>query len=65
MGRWSEAVTSYNAALRLESRLASSLYGRGLAKTKLGNVADGKIDISAADKIEPKIASHFARYGVK
>jgi tetratricopeptide (TPR) repeat protein len=65
MDRWSEAITSYNAALRIEPRLASALYGRGVAKMKQGSVADGKADISAADKIESKIASQFARYGVK
>jgi len=45
--------------------LASSLYGRGLAKLKKGDTADGDADISAAKAIEAKIVEEFARYGVQ
>ena len=54
-----------STALRLDPRLASSLYGRGLAKLKKGDTADGDADISAAKAIEAKIVEEFARYGVQ
>jgi tetratricopeptide (TPR) repeat protein len=65
MGQWDSAIADYSSALRLDPRLASSLYGRGLAKLKKGGTADGDADISAAKAIEAKIVEEFARYGVQ
>jgi hypothetical protein len=45
--------------------LASSLYGRGLAKLKKGDTAGGNADIAAAEAIEANIVEDFARYGVQ
>jgi TPR repeat len=36
MGQWDWAIDDYKAALRINPMLASSLYGRGLAKLKKG-----------------------------
>jgi len=44
--------------------LASSLYGRGLAKLKKSNATAGGADITAAKAIEANIVGDFARYGV-
>ncbi len=57
--------TDFSAALKLNSRLASALYGRGLAKQKKGDTAGGQVDMAAANLIQSDIAEEFAGYGVK
>ena len=49
----------------LDPKLASSLYGRGLAKLKKGDTTGGNTDIGAAKKIQSNIGETFARYGVQ
>jgi hypothetical protein len=47
------------------SKHASSLYGRGIAKLRIGNAAGGNGDIAAAKGIHPGIADEFASYGIR
>jgi membrane associated rhomboid family serine protease len=63
LSRLDDAVADYDEALRRNQKLASSLYGRGLAKLKKGD-AGGEADIAAAKSIRADIAEEFARYGV-
>jgi len=56
--------SDYSSALQHQPRLATSLYGRGLAKLK-GDAAGGKADMAAATAIDSNIVSDFARYGVQ
>jgi tetratricopeptide (TPR) repeat protein len=65
MGKWDLAIDDYSSALRLDPKLAGSLYGRGLAKLKTGDTTGGNTDISAAKEIESDIVEQFARYGVQ
>ena len=65
MGQWDSAIEDYNEALRIDPKLASSLYGRGLAKLKTGDTTGGNTDIAAAKAIEANIVGDFARYGVR
>jgi tetratricopeptide (TPR) repeat protein len=65
MGQWDSAIDDYSSALRLDPKLASSLYGRGLAKLKKGDTAGGNADIAAAEAIEANVVEDFARYGVQ
>jgi len=65
MGQWDSAIDDYSSALRFDPKLASSLYGRGLAKLKKGDTAGGDADIAAAKAIEATIVGDFARYGVQ
>jgi hypothetical protein len=51
--------------LRFDPKLASSLYGRGLAKLKKSDATGGGADIAAAKAIEANIVGDFARYGVQ
>ena len=44
--------------------MASSLYGRGVAKRQIGDYAGGDSDIDAAKRIQPDIVEAFIRYGV-
>ena len=65
MAQWDSALADYSSALRLDPRLASSLYGRGFAKLKKGDTTGGDADIASARAIEPNIIAEFARYGVQ
>jgi tetratricopeptide (TPR) repeat protein len=65
MGQFDTAIDDYNSALRFEPKLASALYGRGLAKLKKGDKVGSYADISAAKKIQAKIGDDFKRYGVQ
>jgi tetratricopeptide (TPR) repeat protein len=58
------AVTDYNAALKL-SRQASSLYGRGIAKRRTGDAAGANRDIAEAKLLDPNIERAFDGYGVR
>jgi tetratricopeptide (TPR) repeat protein len=65
MGQFDTAIDDYNSALRFEPKLASALYGRGLAKLKKGDKSGSDTDISAAKTIQTKIDDDFTRYGVQ
>jgi tetratricopeptide (TPR) repeat protein len=58
------AIADYNAALAIKPRLASSLYGRGLAEQMKGGQAAADADIAAAKAIQSDVASDFAKWGV-
>jgi tetratricopeptide (TPR) repeat protein len=58
------ALNEYNAALTIDPNRALSLYGRGLAKIRMGDAA-GKGDQEAALTINPEVANDFAIYGLK
>ncbi len=65
LGQYDNAIADYNAALKINARLASALYGRGLAKQKKGDAAGGVVDMAAANLVQSDIADNFAGYGVK
>jgi len=54
------ALTSFDAALGLNPKLADSLYGRGIAKRKKGDPMGADADLAAAKAIRPGIAQEFA-----
>jgi tetratricopeptide (TPR) repeat protein len=58
------ALEAYNAALGLDPRHALSLYGRGLARFKLGDVVGGNADRRAAATLDSDINREFAIYGL-
>ena len=65
MGRYDRSIASYDRLLQFRPRAAESLYGRGLAKKKSGDLKGGELDIAAATAIDPRIAAVFANYGVQ
>jgi hypothetical protein len=65
MDQFGAALDDFSAALRFDPKLASALYGRGLARLKSGDKAGGNADISAAKEIQAGIDGDFARYGVR
>jgi tetratricopeptide (TPR) repeat protein len=65
MGQFDRAIDDYSSALKLDLKLASALYGRGLAKLKQGEQGSGETDIAAAKTIQPDIGDQFTGYGVR
>ena len=59
------AVTDYDAALKLKPHQASSLYGRGVGRRRLGKITEANSDIAEAKAIKPGIADEFAAYNVQ
>jgi len=64
MARYGDAVRDYDARLRLTPGSASSLYGRGLARSRLRNPA-GAADLSRARALDPAIADVYLGAGLK
>jgi len=62
LSRLDEAIQDYDAALKLQPRLLSSLFGRGIAKQRKGAAEDAKSDLAAARAIDSKIDAQFAVY---
>jgi len=59
-----EAWTDFDASIFNGRREARTLYGRGLAATRLGRVREGGADIAAAEQLDPEIAATFAGLGL-
>jgi len=64
LGRPAEDVADYDAALKISPNEAQSLFGRGIAKLRSGDMTGGGADLAAAKAIKPRIAEKFFRYGV-
>jgi Flp pilus assembly protein TadD len=65
MGEAGAAIEDFSSALHIDPKLASALYGRGLARLKNGDKAGGDADIVAAKAIRAGIDGDFMRYGVR
>ena len=65
-GQLPQAILDCNESLRLNptTKLAASLYGRGIGKRKWGDTVGSDADIAAAMAIQPDITEEFARYEV-
>ncbi len=61
--RWQDAWTFYDKAVKGDAKMASALYGRGIAAKRLGRTAEATADLAAAQKLDAKVASAFVRYG--
>jgi tetratricopeptide (TPR) repeat protein/predicted aspartyl protease len=64
LGRPQDAIHDYGSALRINPRMPTSLYGRGLAELSLGDKADGQGDLAAAEKLDKGVAQRFAKMGL-
>lgn len=65
LGKVKEALADYERASVLAPKEASPLYGRGLAKKKLGDRTGGDADIAAARSLEPGIVEFYAKAGYR
>jgi len=64
LGRYAEAVASYDAALRRDPDTTDSLYGRGLAERHLGLKEKSVVDIRAAVALNAQVSDTFSMYGL-
>ncbi|MRW90672.1 tetratricopeptide repeat protein [Duganella sp. FT80W] len=64
MGRYRDAINAYDAAIRKQT-YAASLFGRGLAKRKLGDLTGGDADLRAARAKAPLVDRDFSEMGIK
>ncbi|MGZ9112377.1 MAG: tetratricopeptide repeat protein, partial [Rhodoplanes sp.] len=64
LGQFDRAIADFDAALRLNPKMPSALYGRGKAKIKKGDAAGGNADIRSAKSIDSTIDREFESYGV-
>jgi len=64
LGQLDRAVADYDAALDVDGTIAPSLYIRGIAKRRQGDVKGGDADIAAAEKRDPSVSDTYKRLGV-
>jgi tetratricopeptide (TPR) repeat protein len=65
LGRLDEALAAYNRAMADKRESASSLYGRALVWARKGDKRRAAQDLSAAEKLSPRIRERYASYGLK
>ena len=65
LGQIDNAIADYDAVLGRDPQKPFSLYGRGLAKRRKGDVAGGEADMRAAKALKPDIAEKFEEMGVR
>lgn len=58
------SARDYDAAYRAEPRIVGSLYGRGVARVRLGQGDAGQADIAEALSRDPSVAARYADYGI-
>lgn len=64
LGETDRSIADFSAAVTINSKMAISLYGRGLARQRSGDGQGGEKDIEMARVIDPSIAEASAIYGV-
>jgi tetratricopeptide (TPR) repeat protein len=65
LGKIDDAIKDYDAALKLDPKLAGALYGRGVAKMKKNDRAGGSADIASAKSMRSDIEAEYSRYGIR
>jgi tetratricopeptide (TPR) repeat protein len=63
-GRYDQSITDYNEALKLNPKMAPSLYGRGVAELRKGMADAGQADIKAAVALRPNVAAAASEAGL-
>ncbi|HMN45747.1 MAG TPA: tetratricopeptide repeat protein [Povalibacter sp.] len=64
MGNYARSLDDYERALKLQPKEAWSLYGRGLARIRLGRKEQGDADIEAATAIDASVARRYIEAGL-
>lgn len=63
-GDYAGAASDYDASYTLAPSMTGSLYGRGLARIRSGQTAQGREDVDAATARESSVAARYASYGI-
>jgi tetratricopeptide (TPR) repeat protein len=64
LGEFAKAIDDYDEALKRDHKKPDSLYGRGVAKKRKGDIVGGNADIKLAIDQQRDIAEKFTKYGV-
>jgi tetratricopeptide (TPR) repeat protein len=64
MRQWRQAIADYEAALKVDPKRASALFGRGVGRYQMGYVPGGKADVAAAIAIDSSIFDELTRRGL-
>lgn len=62
--QYGQAISQYDAALKINPKQSWSLYCRGVAKSHTGKTEEGAADIAAAVALEPHVTERAKRAGV-
>jgi len=62
--RFDNAIADYDEALKINPKIAWSLYGRGIAELRKGMTAKGEADIAAAKALAPQLPDFAHQMGV-
>jgi tetratricopeptide (TPR) repeat protein len=63
LGRLEEALAAYDLVIAKDPNNAWPLYGRGLAKKRLGDGEGGAADMGAAEAKKPGVGQEYLKYG--
>jgi tetratricopeptide (TPR) repeat protein len=58
------ALQDYEAAMAKDTERGHYLYGRGLARMGLGQIAEGQADLIEAERLEPGVTAAYRSYRV-
>ncbi len=64
-GRLDGALADFHDALKLRGQFPLARYALGLVELRKGLTAEGQADLTAAERLDPKIAGLFASIGLK
>jgi tetratricopeptide (TPR) repeat protein len=64
LGEYDKSIADYDDSLKLYPADAWALYGRGVAKARKQQAAEGETDMAAASSLWPPIADEFKRRGI-
>lgn len=65
MGQNEKAIADFDMAMKINPNNSNALFGRGLAKSRMGDVAAGEADVARAKRLQANVIEYFARHGVK
>ncbi|HEX4183576.1 MAG TPA: DUF3857 domain-containing protein [Caulobacteraceae bacterium] len=65
LGRYREAIETYDQALTFDPEQPTSIYGRGIAKLRVGDKAAGQADMARAKLIDPSVVNEYTGWGVQ
>jgi tetratricopeptide (TPR) repeat protein len=63
-GQWHTAAADFDRALALKPGLTSSLVGRSIARSRLGDLRASQADLAAARQLQPTIVEDLQRLGL-
>jgi len=61
--RWQDAWALYDKAVKGDAKMASAMYGRGIAAKRLGRRPEAEADLAAAMRMEARVAANYLSYG--